>query len=147
MLASTEAIPPASTARRLSRREQSVLQQIAAGHTNRGIAKFLGMEGTAVETYEWRLREKLGLATRLDVVRYAVSTVLLTSLSEVTSTGIGKNRRSKHPPQIILQKYVTHDAVRCNLTEPSSWLHPPFKPRVERSIPSQIVVKPPGGFS
>lgn len=97
MLASTEAIRPASTARSLSRREQSVPQQIAAGHTNRGIAKFLGIEVTAVETYQWRLREKLGLATRLDVVRYAVSTGLLTRLSEVTSTGIGKNRRNKPP--------------------------------------------------
>lgn len=93
VLASTESIPPASTARRLSRREQTVLQHVAAGHTNRAIAKLLGIAITTVETYQWRLREKLGLTTRVDVVRYAVSTGLLRRFSEVTLIAIGE----EHP--------------------------------------------------
>jgi two-component system response regulator NreC len=95
VIASTEAIPPASTARRLSRREQSVLQHIAAGHTNREIAKLLGIEITTVETYQWRLREKLGLTTRLDVVRYAVSTGILRRFSEVTPIVIGEEQQEQ----------------------------------------------------
>jgi len=95
VLASTESIPPGKTARRLSRREQSVLQHIAAGHTNRTIAKHLGIEITTVETYQGRLREKLGLATRIDVVRYAVSTGLLRRFSEVTPIAIGEEQQQE----------------------------------------------------
>jgi DNA-binding NarL/FixJ family response regulator len=44
----------------------------AAGHSNKEIATRLDLSVKTVETYKARAVEKLGLATRADLVRYAV---------------------------------------------------------------------------
>jgi len=55
----------------LSERESTVLRQIAEGHSNKDIAKQLGLSVKTVETYKARSMEKLGLHSRVDIVRYA----------------------------------------------------------------------------
>lgn len=55
----------------LSEREREVLLRIARGFSNKEIAAELGLSVKTVETYKARMAEKLGLRTRVDIVRYA----------------------------------------------------------------------------
>ncbi len=61
----------------LSRREREVLQLLAMGHTNQQIADKLYLSVKTVETYKARLKEKLGLHGRAELVRYAIQINLL----------------------------------------------------------------------
>lgn len=60
----------------LSRREQEVLRMLAYGYTLKEIASSLNIGRKSIETYRARSREKLGLRTRADIVRYALQTGL-----------------------------------------------------------------------
>ena len=66
--------PPVSV---LSERERQVLELVAMGHTHKEIAKNLCVSVKTVETYRLRLSEKLGLRSRAELVRYALSLGLL----------------------------------------------------------------------
>lgn len=55
----------------LSEREREVLVRIAKGYSNKEIAAALGLSVKTVETYKGRVGEKLGLRSRVDIVRYA----------------------------------------------------------------------------
>jgi two-component system, NarL family, response regulator NreC len=61
----------------LSQREQQVLRMLAYGHTLVEIASRLSISRKSIETYRARIREKLGLNTRADIVRYALETGVL----------------------------------------------------------------------
>lgn len=61
----------------LSQREQEVLRAVAYGYTNREIADHLGISIKSVETYRYRVAEKLGFRSRVDLVRFALGTGLL----------------------------------------------------------------------
>lgn len=63
----------------LSERETEVLRLLAAGHTNQEIADRLYLSIKTVETYKARLKEKLGIKGRAQLVRYAINTGLLSS--------------------------------------------------------------------
>ena len=56
---------------RLSEREAQVLRGIAEGRAMKEIAAELDVSARTLETYKTRAMEKLGLATRADIVRYA----------------------------------------------------------------------------
>ncbi len=55
----------------LSNRERDVLMRIAKGYSNKEIASSLELSVKTVETYKSRMAEKLGLRSRVDIVRYA----------------------------------------------------------------------------
>jgi DNA-binding NarL/FixJ family response regulator len=57
----------------LSARERQVLVRIAQGFSNKEIAAALGLSVKTVETYKVRMSEKLGLRSRVDIVRYAAN--------------------------------------------------------------------------
>ena len=61
----------------LSQREREVLQLLAMGYTNQQIADKLYLSIRTVETYKARLKEKLGVQGRAELVRYAIETGLL----------------------------------------------------------------------
>ena len=61
----------------LSQREREVLRLLAMGHTNQQIADKLYLSIKTVETYKARIKEKLGLQGRAELVRYAIQTGLL----------------------------------------------------------------------
>lgn len=61
----------------LSQREQQVIRMLAYGHTMKEIASRLNISRKSIETYLARGREKLGLQTRADIVRYALQTGML----------------------------------------------------------------------
>ncbi len=63
--------PRAGPAVELSDREAEVLRRVARGELVKQVAAALGIEGRTVETYKARAMEKLGLKTRVDVVKYA----------------------------------------------------------------------------
>jgi DNA-binding NarL/FixJ family response regulator len=56
---------------KLSEREAEVLRAIAQGYSNKEIAVQLQLSVRTVETYRARSMEKLGLSSRVDIVRYA----------------------------------------------------------------------------
>jgi two-component system response regulator NreC len=61
----------------LSQREKEVLGLLAQGNTSRQIAQSLYLSVRTVETYRARLMEKLGLKTRVALVRFALQHGLL----------------------------------------------------------------------
>src|SRR3989304_5765028 len=67
----------AGTAKGLSDREREVLRLIAQGRTYKEIAKRLAMSAKTIETYRERIKEKLSLNTRAELVRYALEKGLL----------------------------------------------------------------------
>ena len=56
----------------LSQREEDVIRLTAAGHSNKSVAAALGVGVKSIETYKARAMEKLGIRSRVDLVRYAV---------------------------------------------------------------------------
>ncbi|UFX48294.1 response regulator transcription factor [Bradyrhizobium sp. 41S5] len=56
----------------LTSREQSVVQLIAEGHTNRSIGTILKLSVKTVETHRASAMRKLGLSSTADLVRYAI---------------------------------------------------------------------------
>ena len=62
---------------KLSRREREVLDLLAQGFAQREVGERLGLSIKTVETYRARLREKLGINSRSDLVRYAIEAGLL----------------------------------------------------------------------
>jgi DNA-binding NarL/FixJ family response regulator len=62
-----------------SRREGEVLELLVKGHTHQEIADLLFLSVKTVETYRSRLRDKTGLKSRADFVRYGVDAGLLIS--------------------------------------------------------------------
>jgi two-component system, NarL family, response regulator NreC len=61
----------------LTPREVEVLRLIALGHTSVEIARMLHLSPRMVETHRARIHNKLGLATRAELVRYALARGLL----------------------------------------------------------------------
>jgi two-component system response regulator NreC len=64
--------PVGPVAAELSERERAVLKLVALGHTNQEIAEQLSLSIKTVESYRARGMEKLGLASRAALVRYAI---------------------------------------------------------------------------
>lgn len=62
---------PSSAEPPLSEREEVVLKRIAQGYTNQEIADDLGLSVKSIETYKARAYQKLGLGSRVDLMRYA----------------------------------------------------------------------------
>jgi two-component system response regulator NreC len=67
----------AAAADPLSDREHEVLRLLALGHTNQEIAKTLYISVRTAETHRAHIMQKLGLASRAELVRYALSHGLL----------------------------------------------------------------------
>ena len=63
----------------LTPREREVLQLIAEGKSNKEVAAALFVSPTTIETHRARIYRKLGLATRSQVVRYALGRGLLSA--------------------------------------------------------------------
>jgi two-component system response regulator NreC len=61
----------------LSEREREVLRLLALGHTNQEIAKLLYISVRTAETHRAHIMQKLGLATRAELVRHALASGLL----------------------------------------------------------------------
>lgn len=57
----------------LTAREQEVLKMVVLGHTNKEIASVLGITVKTVETHKANVMEKLEIATRAELVRYAMA--------------------------------------------------------------------------
>jgi DNA-binding NarL/FixJ family response regulator len=70
----------------LSPREREVLVGIARGFSNKEIAATLAVSVKTVETYKVRMSEKLGLRSRVDIVRYAAAQGWLADTSRGGST-------------------------------------------------------------
>jgi two-component system, NarL family, response regulator NreC len=74
-----DALHQALTEDKLSAREVEVLRLIALGHTSVEIAHKLHLSPRTIESHRARIHQKLGLATRAELVRYALRRGLLGS--------------------------------------------------------------------
>ncbi len=72
MVAADAAAQAAADADPLSDREREVLRLLALGHTNQEIAKQLFISVRTAETHRAHIMRKLRLATRADLVQYAI---------------------------------------------------------------------------
>lgn len=61
----------------LSERETEVLRLLAMGYTNQQIANKLFLSSKTVETYKARLKDKLGIKGRAELVRYVIQKGLM----------------------------------------------------------------------
>jgi DNA-binding NarL/FixJ family response regulator len=61
----------------LTARELEVMGRVAEGYTNAQIAGELRLGIKSVETYRARVMDKLGLASRADLVRFALESGIL----------------------------------------------------------------------
>lgn len=66
-----------SVRKRLTKREQEVLSEIARGLTNREIARKLCISVKTVETHRTRMMQKLGVHSTAELVLYAIKAQLL----------------------------------------------------------------------
>jgi two-component system nitrate/nitrite response regulator NarL len=57
----------------LSKREQDVIRWLAEGHTNREIARKMNISDNTVKNYLFRIFDKLGVSSRVEVVIYATN--------------------------------------------------------------------------
>jgi DNA-binding NarL/FixJ family response regulator len=64
---------PATANGTLTYRETQVLRLAAVGHSNKEIARRVGLGIKSVETYRYRACKKLMLHSRLDIIRYGAS--------------------------------------------------------------------------
>jgi two-component system response regulator NreC len=69
----------AAEANPLSERELEVLRLLALGHTNQDIAKVLFISVRTAETHRAHIMRKLGLASRAELVRYALANGMISS--------------------------------------------------------------------
>jgi len=69
---------PGAATNGLSEREEEVVSLIAQGYSNKEIAARLKLSIKTVETYKSRSLEKLGLRSRVDIVKYATQRGWLT---------------------------------------------------------------------
>jgi two-component system response regulator NreC len=69
----------------LSQREREVLVLLAQGYTHRQVAEKIHVSVKSVETYRWRLAQKLKLHSRAELVRYAHESGLLTPIKFLES--------------------------------------------------------------
>ena len=63
--------------RTLSEREAQVFKLVALGYRNHEIAEQLFLSVKTVETYKARVRQKLGVRSRVELVRYALELGIL----------------------------------------------------------------------
>jgi two-component system response regulator NreC len=75
--AGLEALQRATGRETLSPRELEILRLIALGFTSREIATKLQLSRRTIETQRSRIHSKLGLATRAELVRFAIDHQLL----------------------------------------------------------------------
>ena len=69
----------------LGQRERQVVEMLAYGHTQKEIASRLNISGKSIYTYRARIRKKLGLRTRAEIVRYAIEVGILNVGTEKAS--------------------------------------------------------------
>jgi DNA-binding CsgD family transcriptional regulator len=60
------------SSRLLTDREREIVQLLADGHSNKEVAKSLGISVKTVETHRARIMRKIGVNSIVELVRYAV---------------------------------------------------------------------------
>jgi DNA-binding NarL/FixJ family response regulator len=93
----------------LSEREQSIVRAVAEGLTNRGIANQLDLSEHTVKNYIFRIFDKLGVSSRVELILYAMS-----QLQPTRAIHLGAERVAEDPltPAACTEK-TTRETVRC----------------------------------
>jgi DNA-binding NarL/FixJ family response regulator len=73
MLAPVPGLAKTSVIRALSKREEEIARLVASGLSNREVAQRLSLSHHTVKNYLFRVFEKLGISTRIELVLYMLS--------------------------------------------------------------------------
>lgn len=68
----------------LTEREEQIVYLVAEGYTNREVSVKLGLSEHTVKNYVFKIFDKLGVSTRVELARYAMSQ------QELPAAGAGK---------------------------------------------------------
>src|ERR1700730_6553703 len=82
-----------STSERLSKRECDVVRAVARGFTNREIAQHLGLTEHTIKNYLFRIFDKLGVSTRVELVLQTLASAQPSSVRTVPAISV-----SSRPP-------------------------------------------------
>ncbi len=119
----------------LSQREQEVVQYVAEGYSNREIAERLKLSEHTVKNYLFRIFEKLGLSSRVELVLYAFSQQQSTNISGNTAATATvdfggpslelamktANQGIEAAERLLAEVYRTGNAVPGDLVEAYMW--------------------------
>jgi DNA-binding NarL/FixJ family response regulator len=96
----------------LSEREQSIVRAVAEGLTNRGIANQLDLSEHTVKNYIFRIFDKLGVSSRVELILYAMS-----HLQPAQAIHMGEEmveeRAAENITTATCPKKTTRQTVRC----------------------------------
>jgi DNA-binding NarL/FixJ family response regulator len=73
--------------RLLSKREEEVVRYVTEGLQNRDIARELNLSEHTIKNYLFRIYDKLGVSSRVELVMYAVSSAIRTPMVDVKIEG------------------------------------------------------------
>jgi two-component system nitrate/nitrite response regulator NarL len=90
----------ASGSEKLSKRERDVVQGVAQGLTNREIAHQLGLTEHTVKNYLFRIFDKLGVSTRVELVLHALA-VATPASREYGTLEFAQRARSVSPKPVV----------------------------------------------
>jgi len=81
----------------LSKREADVVRLVAEGMTNRGISAQLSLSEHTIRNYLFKIFDKLGVSTRVELVLYCFHQQQARAASEATGTSVIKPRSGSTP--------------------------------------------------
>lgn len=86
----------------LSKREAEVVRCVSEGLTNREIADRLGLSGNTVKNYLFRIFDKLGVSTRVELIMYAIG-----NLAQQTNRGdLGAEVEPSGSPEAAAEQLI-----------------------------------------
>jgi DNA-binding NarL/FixJ family response regulator len=92
----------------LSEREQSIVRAVAEGLTNRGIANQLDLSEHTVKNYIFRIFDKLGVSSRVELILYAMS-----HLQAAQAIPVAEERVAEDMTTATCPEKTTRQTVRC----------------------------------
>ena len=93
----------------LSKREMDVVRSLAEGLTNREIAERLGLSQHTIKNYLFRVYDKLGVSSRLELLFMTLTQANVPHTDRQAERDISRNRRSSKAKASDAQSYSSTD--------------------------------------
>ena len=111
----------------LSKREMDVVRSLAEGLTNREIAERLGLSQHTIKNYLFRVYDKLGVSSRLELL-FMTLTQAGTPQLTVRAGASGNRHRVQRPSRLDIAAKVSRPELANNAEGPELPFHEPDEP-------------------